>query len=189
MATKQDILEQTKKLLNSILCGHKNGATAGEVARDYNEFEYKDLPTRELGFPNVTVMLKSMPDVIEWTEVDGQAIFRAVVNEKNARIVNLVARQKSKTKLNPRKRASAARFMFPSSRFVSRQAVAPRFRFGSGRLSHATARPLMGATAAVHASKTQTSGSSINGIPTAVRYKILTMMNSYVNGKFIVLFF
>ena len=43
MDEKAKVLEQVKKLINSILCAYKHGGTAREIARDYHEFESKEM--------------------------------------------------------------------------------------------------------------------------------------------------
>ena len=90
-----ELLERTKKELRALLISAPRGVNAFNLAKDYKMVTKKELPWRELGYRNLHVFVRSIPDVIrEETGPDGQPVYKAIPNKETATIARMVASQK-----------------------------------------------------------------------------------------------
>ena len=95
-----DKREEVLKEVSSIIASAPRGLTAKQVESDYYCMIGKRLPLRELGFHNVEEFFRSVPESISMRWENGDQILRAIPNEKTARVISLIQRNKvSKKKM------------------------------------------------------------------------------------------
>ncbi|XP_054165087.1 decapping and exoribonuclease protein-like [Oppia nitens] len=93
-SSQDDLLIETKQIISSLVIPHPNGVSLKTLCNEYLEMEGKDLPFKELGFSNLTNLLKSMPDVVRPSFEDNISIMLfPVVNESTEHIVDMVSNQ------------------------------------------------------------------------------------------------
>jgi len=87
---KVALLVETKQILRSLLLPHWNGLTLELLNDAFCEFEGRDIPFLELGFPNLLQMLTALPDTVHLTSQDGCINAFAVADASTAHIAELV---------------------------------------------------------------------------------------------------
>lgn len=134
MAEKKALKDEVKKVLNSVLCSYQKGATLKQLTGDYEMLEGKPLPFRKMGYTNIEDFLRSISDAVYITYERGELIVKAVANEQNMRILDLVSKQRSSKKSTgrlgckyiPRYGRSSNRGRGGQRRFYQRERFPPR---------------------------------------------------------------
>src|SRR5690242_18180168 len=98
-------VEETKKLLRSLVMPHSKGLSVYHLCRDYKEMEGRDVPFRHLGFNAMTDMLRSFRDTVRFGyNKEGNEVLFSVANEDTAHIQDLVQNQiKQKKRKGPKR--------------------------------------------------------------------------------------
>ena len=89
-------LEDTKKIIRSLLLSTKYGLTVNELCSEYDLIACGELPFRELGYSNPMDFIRSMRDVVRTSyQPGGACLLRGIADESTAHISALVRGQKS----------------------------------------------------------------------------------------------
>ncbi|XP_050389099.2 tudor domain-containing protein 7 isoform X2 [Patella vulgata] len=95
----EEKLKRMKSLIRAVLMSSKEGVAAARLLGDYSEFAGEYLPFKEMGFPNVTKFIESIPDVARVrTDMTGEQRFYAVADESTEHIQKMVSKQKTASK-------------------------------------------------------------------------------------------
>lgn len=89
-------LGDVKKRIRALLISSKNGSTLKQLYSDYKSVIGEELPYRELGYPSVIALIRSIPDVVS-VKLNGPeraAMLYGVPDEKTAHLARMVARQR-----------------------------------------------------------------------------------------------
>ncbi|CAG2176822.1 unnamed protein product, partial [Oppiella nova] len=106
----EDLLNEIKCIIRSLVIPHPKGIGLKRLCNEYFDIEGKEIPYRELGFPSLTSLLRSIPDTVrmygDLQDIHTVVLF-PVANEDTAHIISLVSAQnKSKERGPPRTRPS-----------------------------------------------------------------------------------
>lgn len=88
-----------KQEITALLVSAKGGLTERQLSVDYRSFNGdREIPCKELGFPNLLSMLKSWPEICQIKSQNNQDPVRilAVAQKNTKHILSMVKQQKSK---------------------------------------------------------------------------------------------
>ncbi|KAJ8001014.1 hypothetical protein DPEC_G00186410 [Dallia pectoralis] len=94
--------DQTKKMLRAVLQSNKNGVPISRLLGDYRSLTGECIPFKQLGYPSLEALLRSIPSVVRMDNRMGEIMCYAAVCQETAHIAQLVARQKSNKKVQGR---------------------------------------------------------------------------------------
>ncbi|XP_022085357.1 tudor domain-containing protein 5-like isoform X2 [Acanthaster planci] len=109
MSDQAKLKESVKKSIRGLVGSAPLGLTPEEVALDYESFEGRPLPFRQLGYNTCQDFLQDIPDTVRPCWERGQLIVRVVEGESTRHIHSLVSRQKVDVLKCLKKRRGAAR--------------------------------------------------------------------------------
>uniref|UniRef100_A0A8C8RDM6 Tudor domain-containing protein 5 n=1 Tax=Pelusios castaneus TaxID=367368 RepID=A0A8C8RDM6_9SAUR len=100
MSDQQHIMDSVRKEVRSLLMPIKEGLTPAQLEREYLCMIGKPLPLHILGYRCMMELVMDMPDVVSvYPCRDGSVILKAIADEATRGIANLVARQKTSSKV------------------------------------------------------------------------------------------
>ena len=91
MSDRSDKLAIQKKLIRCVALTDKDGFTMTTFIKAYKQFENKECPFREMGYQSFEQFLRSMPDVIEFREVDGKEIIFGIPDQYTEHVTKMVS--------------------------------------------------------------------------------------------------
>ncbi|XP_055917931.1 tudor domain-containing protein 5 [Eupeodes corollae] len=91
-------LNETKTILKSLVISSPNGMTVDRLNRDYKETVGEWIPFKKLGYQNLELFLKSVPDTLVLTGHGREAMVGFVCSEKTQHINELIKKQKNTTR-------------------------------------------------------------------------------------------
>ena len=91
MSDRSDKLAIQKKLIRCVALTDKDGFTMTTLVKAYKQFENKECPFREMGYQSFEQFLRSMPDVIEFREVDGKEVIFGVPDQYTEHVTKMVS--------------------------------------------------------------------------------------------------
>ena len=103
MTDRSEKLNYTKKLIRAILLTGKDGYPLNSFSKTYKDFENKECPFKELGFQSMDIFLKSIPDVVEFREVEGKTVIFGVPDARTKHVHKMVQNQKTEANFHPRR--------------------------------------------------------------------------------------
>ena len=121
MTDRSEKLNYTKKLIRAILLTGKDGYPLNSFSKTYKDFENKECPFKELGFQSMDIFLKSIPDVVEFREVEGKTFIFGVPDARTKHVHKLVQNQKTEANFHPRR-------IKPSQTFSARPQEYQKFK-------------------------------------------------------------
>ncbi|XP_042530613.1 tudor domain-containing protein 5 isoform X5 [Dipodomys spectabilis] len=120
MSEQERIQECLRKEIRSLLISTKNGLTPQQLEKEYLLMVGNHLPLRILGYRSTMELVLDMPDVVSVCPCgNGTIILKAIPDESTKGIANLVAKQRSSTKVrNSIQKGRASACSGPTSRRV-----------------------------------------------------------------------
>ncbi|XP_067388495.1 tudor domain-containing protein 5 isoform X2 [Emydura macquarii macquarii] len=100
MSDQERIMDSLRKEVRSLLIPIKEGLTPAQLEQEYLSMIGRPLPLRTLGYRSTMELVMDMPDVVSICPCrDGSVILKAIADEATRGIANLVARQKTSSKV------------------------------------------------------------------------------------------
>ncbi|XP_007667130.2 tudor domain-containing protein 5 isoform X1 [Ornithorhynchus anatinus] len=127
MSDQERIQECLRKEIRSLLISIKDGVSLLQLEREYLSMVGNPLPLQLLGYRSTMELVLDMPDVIHISHCgNGSIILKAIPDEATKGIANLVAKQRSSSKMKNGMHKGRSQFSFgPRSKAPPRGRVPP----------------------------------------------------------------